>query len=108
MRLDSTNIEPFPVPDGTPQGSPLSPILSAIFTSYLLSLSSAWAHSSLSLYVDDGAILSVSATPTAPQETPSQNWKTLCPGSRRNGLTADFDKTELMIFSPHRYRGPVT
>jgi hypothetical protein len=106
MRLDSISIEPFSVPDGTPQGSPLSPILSAIFTSYLLSLSSTWAHTSLSLYVDDGAILSVSATPYSATRNAISKLEDTLSWLQINGLTADFDKTELMIFSPHRYRGP--
>ena len=106
MRLDATNLDPFPIPDGTPQGSPLSPILSAIFTSYLLTLSSSWRHSSLSLYVDDGAILTVSATPYSAATNAMLKLEECLKWLHANGLSVDFDKTELMIFSPSRYRGP--
>ena len=106
MRLDTTNLDPFPIPDGTPQGSPLSPILSAIFTSFLLTLSSSWTHSSLSLYVDDGAILTVSATPYSAAMNAMSKLEESLKWLHTNGLSVDFDKTELMIFSPSRYRRP--
>ena len=106
MRLDTTNLDPFPIPDGTPQGSPLSSILSAIFTSYLLTLSSQWNHSSLSLYVDDGAILMVSATPRSATTNAMAKLEESLKWLDSNGLSIDCDKTKLMIFSPKGYHGP--
>ena len=43
-------------PVGVPQGSPLSPVLSIIYTSGLLHLMKNWNNSSLGMYVDDGAL----------------------------------------------------
>ena len=106
MRLDATTLTPFKVPDGTPQGSPLSPIISAIYTSFLLSLSFTWMHSSLSLYVDVGAILAISATPKSACENAISKFEQSLRWLNSNGLQADAEKTEIMIFSPKRYRGP--
>ena len=106
LRLDSTTLAPFKVPDGTPQGSPLSPIISAIYTSFLLSLSSTWKHSSLALYVDDGAILAISATPKSACENAISKLEQSLRWLDTNGLQTDAEKTEIMIFSPNRFRGP--
>ena len=47
---------------GTPQGSPLSPILSALVTGPILQLAKTWDDSDLTLYIDDGNIFASSPT----------------------------------------------
>ena len=58
----------FHIQHGTPQGLPLFPILSALYTTLLLEITDKWVHRDLSLYVDDGAIYASSATTTAANE----------------------------------------
>ena len=65
LKIGHYDSEPFPILNGTPQGSPLSPILSALYTSSLIEASARWEYCDLSMYVDDGAIYAVSATTTA-------------------------------------------
>lgn len=47
---------------GTPQGSPLLPILSALVIGPILCLAETWEDSDLTLYVDDGNIFASSPT----------------------------------------------
>jgi len=92
--------EPFPVLNGTPQGSLLSPILSALYTSSLLDVAKTWRHANLSLYVDDGAIYTVSATLKAATESARTKYETILTWLHDNGLQTDAAKTELMTFTP--------
>jgi hypothetical protein len=48
--------EPFNILNGTPQGSPLSPVISALYMASLLEKASTWTHWDLTLYVDNRAI----------------------------------------------------
>jgi len=63
--LLSLNGDPLPeivLNHGTLQGSPLLPLLSAIYTAPLLRLIENWKWRSLSMYVDDGSIFATGAT----------------------------------------------
>jgi len=85
-----------------PQGSPLSPILSALYTASLLDLASRWMHHDLTLYLDDGAIFSVSKTTAAATASAIQGLEQALDWLSCNGLSADPAKTELMVFTPRR------
>jgi retron-type reverse transcriptase len=49
--LDSIELEM-----GTPQGSPISPVLAIIYASPILHLAKKWDNTTLSMYMDDGVI----------------------------------------------------
>jgi len=48
--------DPFDFMMGTPQGLPVSSVLSTIYTSPLLHKMREWANTSLGMYIDDGII----------------------------------------------------
>jgi len=69
-----------------PQGSPLSPILSALYTTPLLDITDQWVHRDLNLYVDDGAIFAVSATMVVATEAAQQGLNQILQWLTTNGL----------------------
>ena len=89
---------------GTPQGSPLSPTLSALVTGPILRLSETWDDTDLTLYVDDGNIFASSPTyqATAAKLTKATNqvffWL------QESGFNVDNNKCEVMFFHPKRTR----
>jgi hypothetical protein len=89
----------FKIDKGTPQGSPLSPILSAIYTSRLLDLANRWRHKDLSLYVDDGAIYAVSVTSSSTTRATLVGYKEVIVWLAWNSLQVNPEKTELMMFT---------
>jgi hypothetical protein len=56
LHFNGQTSDPFEFIVGTPQGSPVSPVLSIIYTAPLLHKMKQQASSSLGIYIDDGAI----------------------------------------------------
>jgi endonuclease/exonuclease/phosphatase (EEP) superfamily protein YafD len=90
----------FAPSQGTPQGSPLSPILSAITTSPLLHRSLDFIQGDLTLYVDDGCLYATGPTFISALQKVTHLFETVLSLLQRMGLKADPDKTEVMFFHP--------
>ena len=56
LKFNGKISDPFDYTVGTPQGSPVSPVLSTIYTSPLLHKMKHWNKASLGMYIDDGVI----------------------------------------------------
>jgi hypothetical protein len=102
LKIGTYESSPFPILNRMPQGSPLSPILSTLYTSSLIEASERWTHCDLSMYMDDGAIYAVSATTTAVASKARHYYMKVLKWLDDNGLQADPSKMELMMFRPTR------
>ena len=103
LSFNSYLSEPFRATQGTPQGSPLSPILSALFTAPLLQLSSLWDTEDLTLYIDNGCIYASGPTFLSATTKISAAWNNVHAWLSGAGLSVDFNKTEFMFFHPTQY-----
>jgi hypothetical protein len=90
---------------GTPQGSPISLVLSIIYMSPLLHLARKWTNALYMMYVDDGNISTWGPTYQV-VECKLRDYYTECHSwCLRAGLTIKLDKTELIFFS-HLHPNP--
>ena len=93
--------DPIPLDHGTPQGSPLSPILSALFTSPLLKhINQTWKRRGLNMYVDDGAIFGCGVSHIHSTTLVQDGFAEITKWLAHNGLKADPDKSEFISFYP--------
>ena len=91
-------------PVGTPQGSPLSPVLSALYTSPLLTRLRASPETTLGMYVDDGVIFARAPTWSEVDSMLHEEYRVCDEWLLRNNLSAEPAKTELIYFRPPRVR----
>ena len=101
LSFNGFKTDPITLDHGTPQGSPLSPILSALFTSPLLKLiNRTWRRRGLNMYVDDGAIFGCGPTHIASANLVIEGFEEIARWLARNGLKADPNKSEFISFYP--------
>jgi hypothetical protein len=75
LKMGKTLSDPCHIHNGMPQGSPLSPILSALYTVSLLDLAAQWTHHDLMLYINDSTIFTMFRTTKAAMESMVQGFE---------------------------------
>jgi len=99
LSFNGFSSNPITLDHGIPQGSPLSPILSTIFTSPLLKLiNSSWWLWTLAMFVDDGSIFATGGTFRDASRSALSGFEQVLGWLHRNGLRADWEKTEFITF----------
>ena len=104
LKFNGALSDPFPSLVGTPQGLPISPVLLAIYTSLILSLSRTWHHMSLGMYVDDGILFACGKTWDDVTSALSDAYTSCANWLMRSGLCAEPEKTELLFFRKRKER----
>jgi Reverse transcriptase (RNA-dependent DNA polymerase) len=104
LKFNGQTSDPFDFAVGTPQGSPVSPVLSTIYTSPLLHHMRGQNKTSLSMYIDDGAIFACGRDWNEIEEAMRAGYTTCVEWLARAGLNVEPDKTELIFFKKRRER----
>ena len=104
LKFNGKTSDPFDFEIGTPQGSPVSPVLSTIYTSPLLHKMKEWTNSSLGMYIDDGAIFACGDSWNKIEATMRKGYTSCLDWLTRAGLSAEPAKTELLFFRKPRER----
>jgi hypothetical protein len=98
LKFNGKTSDPFDFAVGTPQGSPVSPVLSIIYTSPLLHKMRHWNKSSLGMYIDDGVIFACGPTWAEIESTMRSGYRDCVDWLTKAGLNIEPDKSELIFF----------
>ena len=104
LKFNGKVSDPFDFTVGTPQGSPVSPVLSTIYTSALLYRMKNWNKASLGMYIDDGVIFACGQTWEQIESTMRDSYRECIEWLTRAGLNVEPDKSELIFFKKRRER----
>jgi Reverse transcriptase (RNA-dependent DNA polymerase) len=109
LKFNGFSSAPYDLKVGTPQGSPISPVLSIIFASPILHLARRWQNTGLSMYVDDGNLFACGATFTDVTSRLRSAYRECWDWLHLSGLAIEPDKTEVIFFTnshAHQQRPP--
>ena len=98
LKFNGKTSDPFDFAVGTPQGSPVSPVLSIIYTSPLLHKMRHWNKSSLGMYIDDGVIFACGPTWAEIKSTMRSGYRDCVDWLTKAGLNIEPDKSKLIFF----------
>ena len=104
LRFNGFVSDPIDIAVGSPQGSPISPILSSIYTAPLLRQANHWSDSRLYMYVDDGNILAWGASYHLVRTRLIIRYTECLAWLKKAGLAINDGKTEAIFYSLTRAR----
>jgi hypothetical protein len=99
--IDGVRVAPRACDIGVPQGSPLSPILSALYTAFVVGSPIGDDNAALNFYVDDGAILTLGPFLTQNTRRGEKIFEDKAQWLYRIGLPCPPAKSEAMHFTRH-------